>query len=239
MKKSTLGILSGLIITFCSCSPAFKNYYFPLHTDEDILVYHYANPENPKLDEYWLMEMDPNSESLMTESYRYDFELYNTFVEKYDEYGAVLEEYTDYEYDKQGNKKSIPTTLNTYDVYKWDGEKSYHFSLEYVNKYGRFKFFKRRTYLGKEKITIEKEDYKTLKFKDDYFIHAIDQNDKYNFYQICYYAENKGMIRYERFIPNSGPRILDLTKVLSEDEFFALKKKFQEAEAEKNSLLKD
>lgn len=233
MKTHIIGAILLIAFFTSSCTSGnLKNYYFPLHMDDDIVIYHYANPEEPKFDEYWLLELDPNSKTLRTDSYRYDFELYNTFVEKYEENGAILEEYTDYEYDKEKNKKPIYSTLNSTDVFRWDGEKSFNFSMDYTNKFGRFKYFKRRTYLGKEKITVNDEDYKAAKFKDEYFIHAIDQNDKYNFYQICYYAENIGMIRYERFIPNSGPRILDLSKVLTEDEFYELRKRFRETHPE-------
>ena len=219
------------IIVLCSLSSCFsgslKEYYFPLNIEDEIAVYEYVNVENPKYSEFWRVITDPSAESIVTESYRAGFQLYNTMYETYESHGAELVSYIDYEEDKEGNKKEIKGTLKSSDVFRWDNKKVYDFSLDYVNKYGRFSFLKRRTNLGFETVTIKEEEYQSIKFKDEYFVHAIDQEDRYSFYQICYYAKGVGMVKYERYIPNADVLILELDGILTDSEF---KKRKVEAE---------
>ena len=224
----SLFLASIFIFLLCeSCAVTnMENYYFPLNIDDDIAVYQYTDFEDPKFSEYWRVIVDPNNRTLQTDSYRYDFEKYNTFVESYEDYGAELTEYVDYEKDKEGNIKQINAEIMAKDVFMWTNKKPYSFSMEYKNKFGNFKFLKRRTFIGTEKMEVFDEEYKAIKFKDEYFVHAVDQNDKYSFYQISYYVKNIGMVKYERFIPNSGPRVLMLEKIMTEDEFDMAKLEF-------------
>jgi len=205
------------------CSSCFtgslKEYYYPLDIEDEVAVYEYVNEENPAYSEYWKVITDPSAETLITESYRANFELYNTFYEVFEEEGAMLTSYIDYEEDQDGNIKEIEGIPTTDDVFRWDNQKSYDFSVDYVNKYGRFEFTKRRTNLGFVTITVDDEELKVVKFKDEYFVHAIDQEDKYSFVQISYYAKGIGMIKYERHIPNADPLVLVLNEILTEGQF--------------------
>ncbi len=198
---------------------SLKEYYYPLDIEDEVAVYEYVNIENPSYSEYWKVITDPSAETLITESYRADFELYNTFYEVFDEDGAVLTSYIDYEKNSDGSIKEIVGTPKSDQVFRWDQAKTYAFSVDYVNKYGRFEFTKKRTNLGMVDIIVQQEEHTVIKFLDEYFVHAIDQDDQYSFTQVSYYAKGIGMIKYERHIPNADPLILELHEILSESEF--------------------
>ena len=142
-----------------------------------------------------------------------------------------------YKYVDRNNKKnieywkviSIPKrnelkTVSYNSVFKWNGDKTYSYSIKYKNQHGRFDLKKKRTELGLINITINGKEYEALKFKGEYFINAIDQSDSYGFYQFSYYANGIGMIMREMHFPKEV-RIMELTEILDEREFEDLKEK--------------
>jgi len=220
--KRALQIVALLYLLFSltSCATTnLKTYYFPISEDSETLVYKYVNPQDSSLSEYWEVISDPYENSLITNSYNADFTIYNSFEEEFTEEGAKLTSYIDYEKTNEGEIKEIKAETITDDVFLWDSKNSYSFSLKYVNKYGRFDLMKKRKDLGFEEVEINDEKYKTVKFVDQYYVHAIDQEDKYIFQQVSYYAANMGMVKYERFIPNSGPQVLELVEIMTKREF--------------------
>ena len=225
-------LLLFVVCLLTSCfSGSLKEYYYPLDIEDEVGVYEYVNIENPEYSEYWKVITDPSAETLVTESYRADFELYNTFYEVFEPEGAMLTSYIDYEKDAEGVVKEIRGTPTEDAVFLWDKTKSYIFSIDYVNKYGRFEMTKKRTNLGFVNIVVNDEEYKVVKFRDDYFVNAIDQEDKYSFMQVSYYAKGIGMIKYERHIPNADQIVLELKEVLTEGQFNQKK-----AEAERKKI---
>lgn len=218
LMNKWLALCSLCIFTSCFTG-SLKDYYYPLEIEDEVAVYEYVNIDNPNYSEYWKVITDPSAETLITESYHADFELYNTFYEVFEDDGAMLTSYIDYEEAKDGTIKEIKGTPTTDNVFRWDNAKSYDFSVDYVNKYGRFEFTKRRTNLGFVNITVNGEEHKVIKFFDEYLVNALDQNDKYSFTQVSYYAKGIGMIKYERHIPNADPLVLELDGILSESEF--------------------
>jgi len=221
--------ISALLLSFISCNTAtnLKTYYFQIDQESETQVFKYVNPKDSTFSEYWEIISDPYDNSIITHSYNADFTKYNTFYEEYTDDGAKLIDYVDYEKMEDGSWKKIKSEMITDDVFLWDRKNSYDYSVKYVNKYGRFNFRKLRTDVGFVDVEIENEKYKTIKFVDRYFVEAIDQNDKYTFQQISYYAENVGMVKYERYIPNSGLRVLELRDILTEQEFQLEKKRFE------------
>ena len=212
-------VLSSICLLSSCFSGSLKEYYYPLDIEDEVAVYEYVNIENPDYSEYWKVITDPSAETLITESYRADFELYNTFYEVFEEDGAMLTSYIDYEKASDGSIKEIKGTPKSDNVFRWDNTKSYDFSVDYTNKYGRFEFTKKRTNLGFVDIVVNSEEHKVIKFLDEYFVNAIDQNDKYSFTQVSYYAKGIGMIKYERHIPNADPLVLELNNILTEGQF--------------------
>lgn len=228
-------ILAVLCICAACSSLNIQNYYFPIHEDGDTKIFKYINPVEPEFSEYWEVLSDPYENSIITHSYNYDFSKYNTFYEQYEDDGAKLVSYVDYEKAKDGSWKEIKAETVDDDVFKWERKNKYRFSVKYVNKYGRFELSKDRKDVGFETMEIMEEEVKALKFIDTYYVHAIDQNDKYSFQQISYYAEGIGMVKYERYIPNSGLRVLELVEIMDETKFAREKRNFLEEQKKKSN----
>ncbi len=226
-------LLATLIISSCT-SLNIKSYYFPIHDEGDTKVFKYVNPVEPQFSEYWEVESDPYENSIITHSYNYDFTKYNTFYEQFDSDGAKLISYVDYEKANDGSWKEIKAETVTDDVFKWERKNSYNFSVKYVNKFGRFELTKTRKDVGFVTLEIMEEEINAIKFVDYYYVNAIDQNDKYQFQQISYYSDGIGMVKYERYIPNSGVRELVLTEIMDKSKFAREKRKFLDEEKKKN-----
>ena len=225
--KSTFKIafVALMGITMISCkSQKLAEYYYPTHTNSTN-VYMYVNPGNSALNEFWKVTSNENAKTLLTESYDFNFRLYNTFKEKLDRQSYKLIEYSEYEYQGGYADQEIKSKISENDVFGFDKEKKYKYAVDYTNSYGKFKFIKERKYLGIETIGIQNQEYKAIKFSDKYYISAIDLNDSYEFEQTTYYAKNVGMVKYERYIPNEETRILELQKILTEDEFINMMNK--------------
>jgi len=220
-------VIACCLIASCA-SMNIKNYYFPIHQDGDTKIFKYVNPTEPEFSEYWEVISDPYENSIITHSYNADFTKYNTFYEQYEDDGAKLVSYIDYEKTKDGLWKEIKAETITDDVFKWERKNNYNFSVKYVNKFGRFELTKHRKDLGFEEMEIMEEDVKAIKFIDHYMVSAIDQDDKYQFQQVSYYSEGIGMVKYERYIPNSGLRILELVEIMDETKFAKEKRDYLE-----------
>ena len=108
-------------------------------------------------------------------------------------------------------------------VYNLDKLKPYNYAVEYENYYGKFTFEKKRQFLDFLDVTINGQLYQTAKFKDEYYINAIDQAEKQEFYQLTYYAKNIGMVKYERHMPKKDVAILELSEIMSESTFDSLR----------------
>lgn len=235
--RTHLPILFAIACLLSACtSMNIKNYYFPIHQDGDTKIFKYVNPTNPEFSEYWEVISDPYENSIITNSYRADFTKYNTFYEQYEDDGAKLVSYIDYEKDKAGEWHEVKAETMTDDVFKWERKNSYNFSVKYTNKFGRFELIKQREDLGFVEMEIMEEDIKAIKFLDKYFVHAIDQDDKYQFQQISYYSDNIGMVKYERYIPNSGLRVLELVEIMDETKFAREKRAYLDEMAKKKPI---
>ncbi len=213
-------ITIGLIMILSSCSSKnLMKYYYPINQKSEIKIYKYVNPNDKELTEYWKTTTNPIQRTILTESYDSKFDLYNTFEEKVGKDKAELFKYIEYENDRE-----IKAEVTKKIVYNSSKTDSYNYAVEYTNKYGRFTFEKKRQFVNFEEVEIQGKKYKTAKFKDEYFIHAIDEKDKYEFNQNTFYSEKIGMVKYERFIPNGEIRILELAEILTENEFKEIKK---------------
>ena len=199
------------------------NYYYPI--DDEIKVFKYINPTDSELTEYWKITTKSKNGNILTESYDSKFVLYNTFEEQVYPNNADLIRYTDTEKLANGGSINIESDVMKKDVYKSDKLNPYNYAVSYKNNFGKFTFEKKRQFVGFEEVQISKTLYQSAKFKDEYFINAIDQNDKYEFYQITYYAKGIGMVKYERHIPSENVRILELEEIMSESKFNIAKKK--------------
>lgn len=217
--KNKLHLILLLPFTInCIAQENLKDFYYQISDEIETKVYKYIDKNDPNTIEYWKVTTNPQTKEIHTVSYDSNFNIYNTFDEIITENGAELIRYTDYKKNRFGIIVPTISKIVNKDVYMWNGDKEYKYSVKYRNQYGRFEFTKNRTELGFETIVVNGKEYKAVKFKGVYSISAIDQNDKYDFYQYSYYAKGVGMVKYKRYIPNKVIE-LELTKLLSEKEF--------------------
>jgi len=227
MKKIFFLILI-LNLSGCKVKKNLKHYYYPFSNKTETKVYKYVDKNNSSKIEYWKVITIPKTNELKTVSYDSDFNIYNTFNEVIMENGAELRAYSDFEKNNKGELIEIKSKVVDKDVYKWNQDSLYTYSVKYSNKYGEFDFKKTREKAGFEKIKVGGKEYDAAKFKDDYLIKALDYKTEQKFYQYAYYVKNVGMIKYKRKIPIQREFIeLELTEILTEQEFENLKKASQ------------
>jgi len=224
MKNNIVLVLIFTSTLVCKSQTNLKDYYYQFSDKTETKVYKYVDKKDSENIEYWKIILNPKTKVINTISYDSSFNIYNTFDEVITENGAELIRYTDFEENIFGNKTEVKAEIVEKDVFKWNGEKQYSYSVKYRNKYGRFEFKKKRVALGFEKKSVRGKQYETIKFKGIYSIYAIDQDDKYGFYQYSFYAKGIGMIKYERKIPVKEELIeLELVDILTEKEFKKIK----------------
>ena len=224
MKKLT-NLISILIISFsCKAQKNLKEFYYPFSDKKETRVYKYVVKNDSTRNEYWKVTSIPKTKELKTISYDFDFNIYNTFYEIITDNGAELTAYSDFETNDNGKTKEIKAKVIQKNVYRWNGDKEYSYSVSYINKYGRFEFIKKRAESGIENTTVNGKEYKAVKFRDDYIISALDHNVEYRFYQDTFYVKDIGMIKYKREIPIQHQVIeLELVEILTESEFEKIK----------------
>ena len=224
MKKQ-ISIFLILISTLsCKAQENLKDYYYPFSNKKETKIYKYVDKNDSTKIEYWKVTSIPKTNELKTVSYDSEFNVYNTFDEKITDNGAELIAYSDFEVNDKGETKEIKAKVIDKDVYKWNGDKEYTYSVKYVNKYGRFDFKKKRAESGTENITINGKEYRAIKFRDDYIILALDHDVEQRFYQDAFYVKDIGMIKYKRKIPIQHELIeLELAEILTETEFEKIK----------------
>ena len=222
-KNITLLILIS-IISNCSAQENLKDFYYPFSNKTETKVYKYVDKNDSTKIEYWKVTSIPETNELKTVSYDSDFNVYNTFNEIITESGAELTAYSDFELNDKGEKKEIKAKVIDKDVYKWNGDNEFTYSVKYVNKYGRFDFKKKRAKSGLENITVNGKNHQAVKFRDEYLILALDHDVEQRFYQDAFYVKDIGMIKYKRKIPIQHELIeLELVEILSESEFEKIK----------------
>jgi|TARA_B110000240_G_scaffold7854_1_gene8600 hypothetical protein len=222
MKKIIQLSLMIFLTTVCVGQNKLKDYYYPITNKIEIKIFKYVDKNDSNNIEYWKVTTNPKTKKIKTVSYDSEFNIYNTFEEIITLTGAKLIKYADYEKNNSGNLVPNIAQIIDSNVFKWDGEKDYKYSVKYTNKYGSYVFSKKRTELGFENITVNNKEYETVKFIADYSFNDINKNDDYSFYQYSYYAKNIGMIKYRRYTPNKII-ILELAELLNEEQFKKLK----------------
>ncbi|MCH2032297.1 MAG: hypothetical protein MK202_02160 [Tenacibaculum sp.] len=201
-----------------------RDFYYPFSNKTETKIYKYVDKNDSTKIEYWKVTSIPETKELKTVSYDSEFKIYNTFDERITDYGAELTAYCDFEVNDKGERKQIEAKVIDKDVYKWNGDKEYKYSVKYVNKYGRFDFIKKRAESGIENVTVNGTEYRAIKFRDDYIITALDRDVEQRFYQDAFYVKDIGMIKYKRKIPVQHEMIeLELVEILTESQFEKIK----------------
>ncbi len=225
----TKNILFLTFLFFASSSSAqtdYKEYYFQIGAEKEVKVYKYIDKNDSDKTEYWRVTADPEAQTLRTESYNSDFRLYNIFEEVFKPHGAELSRYVDFFKNNRGENVEAKGAISDNDVYKWQDETTYQYSVEYKHPmYGYEKFTKSRTKQKVQSITVNGTDYPALKFLDEYEIRSLETNQFINFYQYAYYAKGVGMVKYERHLPNGTTVELELAGILTDKAFEKLMEK--------------
>lgn len=197
-----------------------------MSTKKETKVYKYIDRNNPKHIEYWKVTTDPKINKILTESFTTDLRLYNIFEEVLTNDGAELILYTDFEKNNDGQNLPVIGKIVDNDVYKWNGTDKYKYSVIYNSSiYGQQQFTKKRAKINFDNIIINLKNYSTLKFMDEYTVESMENKESYEFYQLTYYANGIGMVKYQRYLPNETTIELELHQILSEKEFNNLMKK--------------
>ena len=224
MRKYINLILILITALNCKAQDNLKDFYYPFSNKTETKVYKYVDKNDSTKIEYWKVTTIPKTNELKTVSYDSNFNIYNTFDEVIAENGAELVAYSDFEENEKGERKEIEAEVIDKDVYKWNSDTVYTYSVKYKNKYGRFDFKKKRAESGLETISVNGKEYQAIKFRDEYIVLALDHDVEQRFYQDTYYVKEIGMIKYKRKIPIQHELIeLELAEILTENEFEKIK----------------
>ncbi len=161
-------ILNLLILTFvissCNSQDNLKEYYYPITNKKEVNIYKYQDKNDSSRVEYWKVTTDQKKNEILTESFTTDFSLYNVFKEKITEKGAELIDYKDYQKNDSGKLIEIQAKILNKDVYIWNGENKYKYSVQYKNKYGNEQFIKDRQKKGLRKLMLMVLNIQQLSF---------------------------------------------------------------------------
>ncbi len=224
--KNIFVLISPVLVSSSFAQTNFKEYYYPVRAKKEVKIYKYVDKNNQSNIEYWKVTTSPETNRIITASYTTDRRLYNIFEEELKTDGAELVRYTDFEISDTGENVQIDGIVVDKDVYKWKDKNKYRYSIKYKSpKYGNELFTKERTVNSFEKIIVSGIEYATLKFRDEYEVKSLENNQYYKFHQFTYYAKDIGMIKYERYHPDGTTIELELRELLTLKQFEKLIKK--------------
>lgn len=219
-------LISIFLITLLYSYDSAKDYYFPVEELTDSKIYTFTCKADSKRTEYWKLTYNPKDSTLVTEAFHANFEQFEFFEERLTSKGFQLEKFvTHIAQDKTGRPAKVIRKPIEKDVYLWETKKPYTYSASFIDEdYGEILFAKKRTFVGKEKLTVNSEEYDVLKFTADCKTELISTKEKFEYSQITYYAKNIGMVRSEKQFDDGKNVVIELSDILSLDEWNQLKK---------------
>jgi len=151
----------------------------------------------------------------LTEAYLLDFEQIESFKEQYDSVGSKVIEYISIT-----NSDSNYLEVKEDEVYRWNSNESYRYSLK-QNKPGIFKGYeKTREIQDLNQMEILGETIDVLRFKDGYIFHF---GFAEYFRQQTFYSKEYGLVRYVRFNESTKEsQSYILSKMYTEQEWLKL-----------------
>jgi hypothetical protein len=217
--KSIIALLSTtFLFLVSSCNENIKDYYYSLEDLKTPKLFVYTCKEDSTRTQYWKMSANIDSNFLITEAFNSSFEQFEYFKEKFDTTGSKLVEYT---MINEGDRTF--TTPLTRDVFVWNPKTKYDYSVNYPNNDDQILFRKTRSLNGKEKIEIMGKKIEALQFKGVYHYKSEQYKDSMEYWQHSYYAKGIGFVKYERQLNNGKIISLELTDILSEENWNKLK----------------
>ena len=137
-----------------------------------------------------------------------------------------MEKFVTYiEQDKKGKSGKLVRKPIEKDVYLWKTDKPYRYATTMIDEdYGEVLYEKIRTFAGKEKVTVNSKIYDVLKFTGECKTELVSTKENYKYSQVTHYAKNIGMVSSEKNFEDGRSVVLELSNILSMDEWNALKK---------------
>ena len=218
MKASRVLSLILSLIFLCSCSASLQEYYYSLENFKTSKYYKYENITDPSQTQYWKISANVEQNELVTEAFNSEKIQFEYFKEKFDDSGSKLIEYSPI---NSGIKTK--TVAIHRDVFLWTQKESYQYEVEYSDSNGSTTFTKERKFKGLETITCMGMELEVAKFRGDYTFFNHKYNEEITFWQESFYAKKYGFVKYERHLPNGSVSILELTEILTEEEWSDLR----------------
>ncbi|MGH1383909.1 hypothetical protein [Kordia sp.] len=219
-------LITVILVSFIFSSENAEEYYFPVKELTESKVYTYTCKEDPSKTQYWKLTYNPTDSTFVTEAFDSHFFQFEFFQEKRTDTGFQMEKFVTYiQRNKRGEPGKLVRKPIETAVYLWKTDKPYMYSSTMIDEdYGEILFQKKRTFADKEKLTVNSKTYDVLKFTDEYKTTLVSTKESFKFNQIIHYAKNIGMIRSEKNFEDGSSVILELSNILSIDEWNTLKK---------------
>lgn len=208
-----------IILFFSSCnSQDLRTYYFNVAEFDKGKTYVFTNQNDTNQIQFWHMYSKVvNGDTLfITDGLDDKKRSIEIFIERIGNNETLMEDYYFIKYDSIGNKMKIPSNILKNKVYSFDYYKDpLVWSVTYDGDYGEEKMSKSRTILELDALqNIGGASYKCVLFRDEFKIFWKNSNQTYQFYQESYYAENFGLVRFIRTLPNGTKMDFQLTKII-------------------------
>lgn len=199
------------ISTFCFAQESMKDYYYSLGTEKSTKVYKYVEINNPELVVYKKITKIPEKSLIITESYSAHFWCYNRINEKLNEIGSEMISYINYFENGKGDTLQLNGTVVEQDVYKWNDDNQYKYSVEYINpNNGNERLSVGRIKINFTNITIDRTEYESVKYLDQYQVKSLDYSNTQAFFVDSYFAKGIGLVKFkENFFDFSNEFELD------------------------------
>lgn len=202
-------------------SQIYKDYYFDLDDFITPKYYVLTCSEDSTKTQYWKITSNAEDQVLITQSFDYQFQCFEVFVERYDNEGSKL-----VSYDIILPDVEFPTLPLRKDVFNWSSKKEYKYAVKCSDNYATYLFTKRRIVHGTEVINAMGKQCTALKIRGNYMYQDLGnepRREDYGFWQYSYYVNGMGFVEYQRYFPDGSEVNLKLTKILSEAEWNQLK----------------
>lgn len=218
-------LISIIVLTLTCYEDSIKAYYFPISELSNGKVYKYECKQDSTKTQYWKLTSDLKNNMLTTEAYEGNFRKYELFKEKVTASGTEVTEFISYLKNSKGILIPIHKELVDVDVFKWETAEPYQYSANaQYDKYTKTFFSKKRTYIGKTKIKVLGKEYDAVKLKGTYKTVVLNSKEKFEYTQFSYYIKGIGLAKMEKMYADGTEEILELTAILSIDEWKNLKK---------------
>ena len=214
MKRYLLLILLFVftINSFSQCNE-FKKFYYQIPKKKESKVYKFKDFYSEEY-YYWKIIADPESQTIRTDFYDANFNNANIFIEKLDNEGSKLIQYTVFDSDNH----PIDLEIIENDVFKWCDKKAFKYTINEQLSEDLERVSKVRKVKGIETITIDGKAYETLKLIDTY--HYYYKNGKIGkTTSMTFYAPGMGIIENRIYSSDNVIRKMQLKEIITNSDF--------------------